>query len=146
MILRVIWHTIGNERILDKRTYILAYSPLCPIYNKITNPSAWIFEDGIFANAFPVKQQRYAPVGSCYISLGDTTDLAKISTDFNKKNLVKPFCNAGIMIDGKYWTYQTEPDYNGEYIYLQDILATGKDREMITEDYYIQNSDLPKWE
>lgn len=129
-----------------KRTYILAYSPLCPIHKKINNPSAWIFEEGIFAKAFPIKQQRYAPVGTCYISLGDTTDLAKISTDFNKKNLVKPFCNAGIMIDGKYWTYQTEPNYTGEYTYLQDILVKGKDRELITEEFYISNSDLPKWE
>ena len=29
---------------------------------------------------------------------------------------------------------------------LGDILATGEDRNLITEDFYIQDKDVPKWE
>jgi DNA (cytosine-5)-methyltransferase 1 len=29
---------------------------------------------------------------------------------------------------------------------LGDVLATGEDRNLITEDFYIQDNDLPKWQ
>ena len=129
-----------------KRTYILAYSPSCPIYQQINEPSKWIFEQGIFAKAFPVQPLQGSTCGPHLLLKNSKSDLSELSTEFNKNNTLRPFSNAGLMIGGKYWTYKTEPDYCGACMVLEDILAKGKDRELITEDYYISPSDLPKWE
>lgn len=129
-----------------KRTYILAYSPSCPIYKQVTEPTKWIFEEGIFAKAFPIMPQKGKKCDTQLLNRNPKDDLSVLSTEFNGANSLRPFSNAGLMIDGKYWTYQTEPNYNGAYVLLKDILATGKDRALITEDYYISTVDLPKWE
>ena len=75
-----------------------------------------------------------------------TWDLVDLSAEFNKQGNSSPFQTAGLMVDGEYYTYKITPNYNGEYTTLGDILATGKDRELITEDFYIKEKDLPKWE
>jgi DNA (cytosine-5)-methyltransferase 1 len=129
-----------------KRTYILAYSPSCPIYKQINEPSKWIFEEGIFAKAFPVQPLQGSTCGTHLLLKNSKSDLSELSTEFNKNNTLRPFSNAGLMVGGKYWTYKTEPDYCGSRMVLEDVLAKGKDRELITEDYYISPSDLPKWE
>lgn len=128
-----------------KRTYILAYSPSCVISKKISEPAKWIFEDGIFAKAFPVKPLKGMPCGTHLLQKNPNADLSELSSEFNKANTLRPFSNAGLMVGGKYWTYNTEPNYDGTYLLLKDILATGKDRTLITEDYYISPADLPKW-
>ena len=128
-----------------KRTYILAYSPSCVISKKISEPAKWIFEDGIFAKAFPVKPLKGMPCGTHLLQKNPNADLSELSSEFNKSNTLRPFSNAGLMVGGKYWTYNTEPNYDGTYLLLKDILATGKDRALITEDYYISPADLPKW-
>lgn len=129
-----------------KRTYILAYSPSCAISKKISEPAKWIFEDGIFAKAFPIKPLKGMPCGTHFLQKSPNADLSVLSSEFNRANTLRPFSNAGLMIGGKYWTYHTEPNYNGKYLLLKDILATGKDRALITDDYYISPADLPKWE
>ena len=128
-----------------KRTYILAYSPSCVISKKISEPAKWIFEDGIFAKAFPVKPLKGMPCGTHLLQKNPNADLSELSSEFNKANTLRPFSNAGLMVGGKYWTYNTEPNYDGTYLLLKDILATGKDRTLITEDYYISPADLTKW-
>ena len=50
------------------------------------------------------------------------------------------------MIDGNFYTYKTTPDYHGDYTMLGDVLATGDDRMLITEDFYITEKDIPKWQ
>lgn len=129
-----------------KRTYILAYSPSCPIYNKVQEPSKWIFENGIFAKAFPVKPRKGQLCGTHLLQKNLSSDLSELSAEFNKTNSLRPFSNAGLMVGGKYWTYQTEPDYSGPFTVLEDILAKGKDRELISDDYYIADHELAKWE
>lgn len=129
-----------------KRTYILAYSPSCAISKQIAEPAKWIFEDGIFAKAFPIKPLKGMPCGTHFLQKSPNADLSVLSSEFNRANTLRPFSNAGLMIGGKYWTYHTEPNYNGKYLLLKDILATGKDRALITDDYYISPADLTKWE
>lgn len=129
-----------------KRTYILAYSPSCLISKQVTEPTKWIFNDGIFAKAFPVQPMKGKLYEAHLLQKNPKADLSELSSEFNKSNTQKPFCNAGLMMDGKYWTYQTEPNYDGPYVLLKDILATGSDRTLVTEDYYISPTDLPKWE
>jgi DNA (cytosine-5)-methyltransferase 1 len=133
-----------------RRTYILAYRKGTAIANMILNPTDWLVEDGIFAKAFPVM----ANDGNAIFRLDivpfalkeDTDDLADLSQKFNRRNNLRPFSNAGIMIDGHVWSTKLEPKYSGPSILLGDILASGNDRELITEDFYISEATLPKWE
>lgn len=130
-----------------KRTYILAYKKNTVIANSIKNPIEWIFHDGVFATAFPVKGD------ACTFSLYPTPlksnrdkDLADLSSDFNKDNNVKPFENCGLMINGEYYTYKVTPNYIGDEMVLRDIIVKGEDRKYLTDDFYIDKEDLPKWE
>ncbi len=75
--------------------------------------------------------------------------MASVSEEFNKGGSGRMFENSGLMIDGKYITYKTVPDYKGKYMTLADVVLTEKDgdlRNTITDDYYIPESDLSKWE
>ena len=130
-----------------KRTYILAYRNDTEIARSITDPTEWLFVQGIFAQAFPIKD--YAgmfPLMPNPLKTSKDADLADLSIQFNKSNKVKPFENTGIMINGEYWTYKTEPNYTGDYTVLGDILVKGSDRQYITEDFYISDKDFPQWQ
>lgn len=129
-----------------RRTYILAYREGSTIANQVQDPIDWIFNSGIFASAFPVinyDENGFFEIES--IDLSSMGDLADISENFNKSNKLRPFNNAGLMKGGKVWTYRTEPNYHGSYMTLGDILAQGEERELITDEYYISDEDLPKW-
>ena len=54
-------------------------------------------------------------------------DLAWVSDNFNKEGLARTFENAGVMINGVYYTYKSVPDYHGKYMTLNDIVLTEKD-------------------
>ena len=133
-----------------RRTYILAYRYNSPIAKEITDANKWLFEDGIFAKAFPIKpNEGQMPLLGTKIKPRKKDDLAWVSDNFNKEGLARTFENAGVMIDGVYYTYKSIPDYHGKYMTLNDIVLTEKDgalRDTITEDFYIKESDLPKWE
>lgn len=132
-----------------RRTYMLAYKKDSLIARTIGDPVDWIERDGVFASAFPAT-----PVdgGNGLFSVvpfklkADHESLADITDNFNKSNKLRPFSNAGFMCDGVVWTEKMEPAYDGPHTTLGDILATGKDRELITEDFYLTKEDVPKWE
>lgn len=129
-----------------RRTYILAYSKSSVIGKTIKNPTEWMFNDGVFAKAFPVEpyQALYPIVASKLCSSGE--DLADISENFNKSNKLHPFETAGVMLDGEYYTYKVVPSYKGTYTTLGDIIVKGEDRKYITDDFYISDKDMPQWE
>ncbi len=130
-----------------RRTYILAYSKDSVIAKQIKDPTDWIFTTGIFATAFPVEDYQNAfPLFPTSLKTGENKDLADLSIEFNKLNKTKPFENSGLMIDGEYFTYKTNPLYTGEETLLSDIIVKGDDRQFLSEDFYISDSDLPKWE
>lgn len=130
-----------------RRTYILAYSKDSVIAKQIKDPTDWIFTTGIFATAFPVEDYQNAfPLFPTSLKTGENKDLADLSIEFNKLNKIKPFENSGLMIDGEYFTYKTNPLYTGEETLLSDIIVKGDDRQFLSEDFYISDSDLPKWE
>lgn len=131
-----------------RRTYILAYQKGSNIANEIEDPREWLFQDGVFAKAFPIKDEddnSLFGLEPFEIMPSKEGDLATVSEEFNKSNKLRPFSNAGIMIDGKVWTCKVAPNYNGPYTTLGDILAKGEERNLITDDYYISDEDLPKW-
>ena len=130
-----------------RRTYILAYKKGSVISNQIADPTEWLFNDGVFAHAFPVHDYNgFIPLEPALLKQDPSWDLADVSSEFNKKGGPSPFQSAGLMVDGKFYTYKITPKYDGEFTTIGDILATGKDRELITEDFYIDKEDLPKWE
>lgn len=130
-----------------RRTYILAYRNGSTIAEQIKDPTEWLFYDGVFAHAFPVHDYtELLPLTPIPLKADSNWDMADLSAEFNKKGKNSPFQSAGLMVDGNYYTYKVLPAYQGEYITLGDVLATGDDRKLITEDYYIKDKDLPKWE
>lgn len=131
-----------------RRTYILAYRKDTKIAKEIKNPTDWIESDGIFAKAFPIILEDKNGLNEIIpfsIKQNNNNNLADISENFNKNNKNRPFANSGIMIDGKVWTKVVEPNYDGYFMCIKDILAKGKDRELIKEDFYLKEDDLPKW-
>lgn len=129
-----------------RRTYILAYLADSTIGKTVKDPTDWIFTDGVFAQAFPVVDYNKAlPLQGFRLSSKTTNTIVDVSEKFNKLNLIKPFYNAGLMVNGQVYTYETTPNYQGEYTTLGDIIAKGKDRCYITEDFYISPSDLERW-
>ena len=130
-----------------RRTYILAYKKGSTIANQINDATEWIFNEGVFAHAFPVcDYYELLPLSPIRLKEDPKWDLADLSAEFNKQGKGSPFQTAGLMVDGVFYTYKVTPRYNGEYTLLGDVLAIGKDRELITEDFYIKDKDLPKWE
>lgn len=113
---------------------------------KIFSPDSWLYSDGILAKAFPVKQK----VDSGLWGLDGrklSSDLVNLSDNFNKKNAVlNPFENSGVVIDGLVYTDKLTPDYSGPYMTLGDILVKGDDRKYVTDEYYISNDELSKWQ
>jgi len=129
-----------------KRTYILAYKKGTTIAKQIKDPTEWLFNDGVFAKAFPVSDYgEETPIVGIPLKSNTNWDLADLSQEFNKGGKKTPFLNTGLMIDGVFYTYKTNPLYNGKFTFLGDILVSGKDRELITEDFYISENELPKW-
>lgn len=130
-----------------RRTYILAYKKGSVIANSFKEATDWIFYDGVFAKAFPVLPYTdLMPLSGISIKSDASKDLADISVEFNAKNKEKFFENAGVMVDGVFYTYRTEPDYHGPYTTLGDIVVKGEDRKYLADDFYICEADMPKWE
>jgi len=112
---------------------------------KVSSPDQWLYEDGVLAKAFPVKPDLEPGLwGLDGRKL--SSDLVNLSDNFNKGNVVpNPFENGGVVLNGLVYTNRLYPKYNGPYTTLGDILATGEDRKLVTEDYYISNEEFEKW-
>lgn len=130
-----------------KRTFILGYRKDSPLANNVKSAEDWIFKDGIFAKAFPIKPKtiQYSMYGE-YIRKKSDWSLLDLSDNFNIENKNTPFLNAGLMQYGEYVTYNVESAYNGKYTVLKDVLAkTEEERKLVTDDYYVNDEDLLSW-
>lgn len=122
-----------------RRIFILAYLKGTSIFNdlKKTISKKWILEKGILAEAFPVIcESKHVP--NEFKLEGDIVD---ISENFNKKGTTGPFENTGLMINGLVTTIKTNPNYNGEFTVLKDLIQNGE----VTSEFYIDTSELEKW-
>lgn len=131
-----------------RRTYILAYKKNSVIADSISDATKWIFEDGVFAKAFPIQSFEGEMLVARKIKDNAKSDLAWVSENFNKSGKERAFENAGLMMDGKYYTYKSIPNYTGKYTTLGDIVLGADEPELrktITEDFYIKDSDREKW-
>ncbi len=132
-----------------RRTYILGYKKDSLIAGQISDAADWLFSDGIFAKAFPVCNPDSNGLFDSFITPFElkrpNEDLADINVNFNADNKLRPFGNAGVMLDGKVWSAAVEPKYSGPFTTLGDILVSGEEHKLITKDYYITEESLPKW-
>lgn len=121
-----------------RRTFILAYRQTSKIGIKIQDALKWLTEDGVMVNAFPTK-----PVNMLLADSFDIKgDLPTITERFNKTGNKTPFLNTGIIIGRKVFSMDTEPNYNGSFTTLGDILLPTMD---VPESFFIKKEDLPRW-
>lgn len=122
-----------------KRVYLFVYR-LESSYGKVHVPqlltdfneqaSQYLYEDGLFANTYPVKHnQPYKERVSSY-TLPEVLVL--------QETFSAPFYNTGIMLNNKCLTIDTLPNYEGEYQVLGDII---EETDEIDPSYYITDPD-----
>lgn len=125
-----------------RRVFFLAYhesTNLAKKVLKLDNPLLWISEKGSIAQKFPVS----AHVGrEVRFEIKGNPD--EITSDFNlDRPDVSPFENAGIIIGREVTTLKTIPRYDGPRTLLSDVLIPDDE---VPEEYFIKESDLPRWE
>jgi DNA (cytosine-5)-methyltransferase 1 len=122
-----------------RRVFILAYLQGTNIYESIkeVTPSEWILEEGTLAEAFPVTSEN-----SLFpIEFKLKGDIVSISENFNKNGKTGLFENTGLMINGLVTTLKTQPNYDGNFTILKDLIQNGE----VTQEFYIDKNDLDKW-
>lgn len=131
-----------------RRVYVLAYKKGSVIARMIGEPARWLFEDEIFATAFPVAGGTGGGLfGGMmpFVLKRDGEDLADLSDTFNMSNKLRPFGSAGVMLGGQIWTAKVEPLYAGRRMTLGDVLVSGDEHGLVTDDYYIDDADVSRW-
>ena len=125
-----------------RRVFLFASKKGTKFYNnlKIGSISENLEKSGLFARAFSIKKIDETNILTQQLS----DDLVDITNNFNtvtpKKNA---FFETGYMIDGIYHTSKIEIDYKGEYSVLKDFL---QDESLVSEEFYIDDEELKKWE
>ncbi|HGA2648441.1 TPA: DNA (cytosine-5-)-methyltransferase [Streptococcus agalactiae] len=89
----------------------------------------YIFKTGLFATQFPIKN---SPVKNRHVFYELANDIVEVSDNFTGS-----VWNTGIMRHGKYYSIDTEPDYNGKPITLGEIL---QNEEEVPEKYFLTDS------
>jgi DNA (cytosine-5)-methyltransferase 1 len=117
-----------------RRIFILGYHKSSDIYERLKKHDkvTWLDKDGTIAKAFPVKEMN---------SVRDIElkgDVVEITNNFNKNGKLSPFQNSGLLFKGKIITAKTEPNYNGKFTVLNDILQNGE----VPNDFFIEDRPL----
>jgi DNA (cytosine-5)-methyltransferase 1 len=122
-----------------RRIFILAYLQGTTIYDSINElpASEWILEEGTLAEAFPVTSDNTLFPTEFKLK----GDIVSISENFNKNGATGMFENAGVMINGLVTTIKTQPNYEGNFTLLKDLIQNGE----VTDEFYINKQDLDKW-
>lgn len=121
-----------------RRVFFIGYYKTTEIYKRLKKSDKidWLTKDGTIANAFPVAKTNSIQ------KIELKGDLVEITNNFNKTGKLSPFQNTGILINGKVFTTKTEPNYDGKFTVLGDILQNGE----VTKDFFIDEKDKDKWE
>ncbi len=123
-----------------RRVFFLGYHKSTKIYKDLKKQKAidWINSDGVFAKAFEINSITDNHLNHFKIE----DDLVELSSNFNKEGKLSPFQNSGVFINGNVYTTKSSPSYDGKFSVLGEILQNGE----VTEDFFINQKDLPKWE
>jgi len=121
-----------------RRVFFLAYKKNTPLYKQLkkADKGSWMEEQGIIGRTFEAKIETEVK------DFKIESDLAAISKNFNKGGKLSPFANAGVMINGEVFSAKVKPIYDGAYTLLKDVLQNGE----VTEEFFIDEKDLPRWE
>lgn len=104
------------------------------------DPAAQVLRDGVLARALPATLDEDSPgktrgngEPSCFLP----TDLVELSDTFAFE-----FQNAGVMGDGRVWTYKVRSAYAGPRMVLGDVLIP---EEEVPREYFIPKRQVPQW-
>lgn len=123
-----------------RRVFILGYLKSQKIYNNLvkSDPFQWLHFDGIFSKTFPIVDEEQKE----YTHSLKKWSLTRLTEEFNVNGKTSPFQNAGIMVNGKVYSKKVKPNYAGLYRSLGDVL----DHEDVNDDFFLDESELDKWE
>lgn len=139
-----------------RRTYILAYRKSNLIGKTVKDPRKWIFEDGVFAKAFPILDEGQK-LKAVTLSRAKDDRLVDITDNFNKSKplMDKPFGTAGVMKKGVAYSTSVTPNVTADYIKptvngkayetLRDVMAVDDDAKFVTDEFYISDDQLERW-
>ncbi|WP_308185441.1 DNA cytosine methyltransferase [Neisseria polysaccharea] len=99
-----------------------------PVFEK-NKYDDYLFHTGLFATQFPVKP---APLKNRQVYHELAEDIVDVSDNFTGT-----VWNTGIMRHGKYYSADTEPDYDGKPITLREILQNEED---VPKKYFLTDS------
>ena len=121
-----------------RRVFFLAYKKNTSLYKQLkkADKGSWMEEQGIIGRTFEAKIETEVK------DFKIESDLTAISKNFNKGGKLSPFANAGVMINGEVFSAKVKPIYDGGYTLLKDVLQNGE----VTEEFFIDEKDLPRWE
>ena len=121
-----------------RRTYIVGYQKNSEVARKIEAMADWVEFDGVMAKAFEFK-----PKAGSLSEFDIEGSIQEVSAGFNKDKKESPFGNAGMMKDRHVYSVDAEPVYDGPRQTLGGNLV---DENLVPEDFFIADDELPKWQ
>lgn len=121
-----------------RRTYIVGFLEGSNIHRKVEKLDNWVLFDGVMAKAFPF-QKKSGTVSEFKIE----GSIQEVSDGFNKGKKESPFGEAGIMRNREVYSVDGTAVYDGPTMTLGGNLV---DENLVPEEYFISNDELPKWE
>ncbi len=121
-----------------RRTYIVGYLKDSVVAQKIKRMEDWVEFDGVMAKAFEFRPKAGT------VSIFDIEgSVQEVSAGFNKGENDSPFGNAGMMMERHVYSIDADPVYDGPHQTLGGNLV---DENLVPEDFFISEEELPKWE
>ena len=105
--------------------------------SRVQNPLSIVSEEGVLARALPVKGTE-----TDLVPIKLSQSLEQVSAKFGRGAKVSVFKNAGVMQDGKVWTANVEPKYEGNRQNLADILL---DVREVPDSFFVPDNQIDKW-
>ena len=121
-----------------RRTYILGYKEGSSVCRKVRELNHWVLYDGVMANAFPFVEKDKS---MSTFEINGT--IKEVSDNFNKGKKDSPFGDAGMMCNRQVFSVDAIPVYDGTTMTLGGNLVN---EELIPEEFFISDEDLPKGE
>lgn len=121
-----------------RRTYIVGYQKDSVVARKMEQLEDWVEFDGVMAKAF-----EFRPKGKTVSEFNIEGTIQEVSAGFNKGKKDSPFGNAGVMKDRHVYSVDAEAVYDGPRQTLGGNLV---DENLVPEEFFISEEDLPKWQ
>ena len=121
-----------------RRTYIVGYLQNSVVARMIEAMEDWVEFDGVLAKAFEFK-----PKNGTVSEFDIEGSIQEISDKFNKGKKDSPFGNAGMMKDRHVYSVDADAVYDGPRQTLGGNLI---DENLVPEDFFISDEELPKWQ